>query len=194
MESPAYFIGDILSGTLFPGTFWILFDDSSWPTDDPGTPENERWDHIFSHYFIYDDTPGNEGWDGHFPPTGSGEPNPTWRFYTVAGDTVGGTTSGFKITIRDYNGNGILEDNEYASKVISSNIIAWINFSGGCFHNWCGQGSASGNLSVVNEETLEEELYVPSATSASGRLYLRDTSCNVGIESATWGRIKSIYK
>ena len=74
------------------------------------------------------------------------------------------------------------------------NLVAYINFGGGCFHNWCGQGSASGNMNTINEVTLEEELYVPSATSASGRLYLRDDGCNVGTESTTWGRIKSIYK
>jgi len=194
MESPAYFLGNIISGTLSPGTFWIRFDDSTWPMDDPGTSNNERWDYIFSHYFTYDATPDNEGWDGKFPPVGSGEPNPTWRFYTAAGDTLGGNCAGFLITIRDVNGNGILETSEYESKVISSNIIAWINYSGGCFNTWCGQGSFSGTLDVVNAETWEEELYVPSATSASGLLNLRDDGCSVGVEPATWGKIKSIYE
>ena len=47
MDSPPRFSGDIIQGTLFPGTFWIEFDDTGWPTDNTGTPENERWDYIF---------------------------------------------------------------------------------------------------------------------------------------------------
>ena len=43
------FAGDIISGDLAPGTFWIkLHMGSLWPADDPGTPENERWEYIFS--------------------------------------------------------------------------------------------------------------------------------------------------
>jgi hypothetical protein len=41
MASPPLFAGDIIFGTLFPGTFWLKFDDAGWPADDPGTPENE---------------------------------------------------------------------------------------------------------------------------------------------------------
>ena len=194
MDSPPRFSGDIIQGTLAPGTFWIEFDDTGWPTDNPGTPENERWDYIFSHYFTYDNSTGAEGWDGRFPPFGSGEPSPEWRFFTTAGDTLGGLCTAFVVSMRDLNADEILDWGEFALKEISMNMVAYINFGGGCFHNWCGQGSASGNMNTIDEETLEEELYVPSATSASGRLYLKDDGCNVGTESATWGRIKSIYR
>ena len=194
MASPPIFSGQITGGTLFPGTFWIKFNDTGWPMDNPSTPQNERLEYILSHYFHYDSTPGAESWDGYFPPTASGEPMPTWRFYTTAGDTLGGSCTQVTITVKDLNANGIMEDSEYASKVIAGNIVAYINYGGGCFHNFCGQGSFSGTLNVVNSQTMEEELYVPSATSASGRLYMRDGGCTVGVESSSWGQIKSIYR
>jgi hypothetical protein len=194
MASPPIFAGQIIGGTLFPGTFWVKFDDSGWPTDNPGTPDNERMDYIFSHYFHYDATPGAECWDGYFPPTGSGEPAPKWRFYTAAGDTLGGTCTQITITVPDANANGVVEDAEYAAKVISANTVAYINYGGGCFLNFCGQGSFSGTLTVTNPLSLEEELYVPSATTPIGRLSLRDGGCTVGVEASSWGAIKSIYR
>ncbi len=194
MDYSPTFSGDIIGGTLSPGTFWIEFDDTGWPQDDPGTPENERFDYIFSHYFTYDDTEGSEGWDGYFPPPGSGEPAPTWRFYTDAGDTLGGLCPAFTISIRDFDADGILDDNEYQSKVIATNLVAYINFSGGCFHSWCGQGNCHGDLDLVDESTWEERLYVPSASSASGVLQMRDDNCNVGVMKSTWGKIKDLYK
>jgi len=193
MDSPPYFIGDIINGTLAPGTFWISFNDDGWPEDDPGTPENERWDYIFSHFFSYDTTTGAEAWDGYFPPQSSGEEKPKWRFYTAAGDTLGGDCIGFVITIRDYDADGVVDDNEYQAKVISSNLVAYINYSSGCFHNYCGQGNFSGTMNVVSAP-WEEELYVPSASSASGRLLLRDDNCVTGVENRSWGAIKSIYR
>ena len=194
MASPPIFSGQIICGTLFPGTFWIKFDDAGWPMDNPSTPQNERLEYVFGHYFHYVSTPGAECWDGYFPPTASGEPMPTWRFYTAAGDTVGGSVTRITITIKDFNANGIMEDSEYASKVIGGNLVAYINYGGGCFHNFCGQGSFSGTMNVANSQTMEEGLYVPSATSASGMLNMRDGGCTVGVESSSWGQIKSIYR
>lgn len=188
------FAGDIIGGTLCPGTFLIFFDDSTWPVDNPETPQNERWDYIFAHYFHYDGTAGSEGWDGYFPPAGSGEPMPQWRFRTAAGDTLGGSCTQIVITIRDYNADGVLQDSEYASKVISGNMINYINYNGGCFRNFCGMGSFSGTLTVLDPNSREEQLYVPSETSASGRLDLKDGGCSVGVESSSWGHIKSIYR
>lgn len=194
MDSPVQFNGDIIQGTLAPGTFWIRLDDTSWPSDNPGTPENERLDYVLSHYFTYDATPGNEGWDGYFPPAGSGEPMPKWRFYTVAGDTLGGDCNSFVLTIRDVDADGIVDEGEYARKVFSANFIAYISYSGGCYNFFCGVGNCSGALDVTDQESLEEELYVPSATSASGNMILRDDNCHTATEASSWGGIKSIYR
>lgn len=194
MAHAPLFYGQITGGTVSPGTFWISFDDTGWPTDDPGTSQNERLDYVLSHYFHYDATVGGESWDGYFPPSGSGEPMPRWRFYTAAGDTVGGSCTQITITIRDVNANGVMEASEYASKVISGNMVAYINYGGGCFRNFCGTGSFSGTLNVVDAQTLVEALYVPSPELPSGRLYLKDGGCTVGVESSSWGTIKSIYR
>lgn len=194
MDSPPYWSGNITAGTLSTGIYWISMDDSSWPVDDPGTPENERWDFIFSNYYVYDDTPGNEGWDGTWPSSSLGDGAPEWRFFTDAGDTLGGLCSSFRIVIRDFNGNGILEDNEYEAKAFSIGFVCYINFSKGCFTSFCGQGNCSGTLDLLNQTTWEEDLYVPSPISASGRLYLRDTNCTTGSKSASWGSIKAIYR
>lgn len=195
MDSPPIFSGNIIGGTLSPGTFWIRFDDTGWPADNPGTTENERMAYLISHYFHYDGTEGAECWDGYFPPTGSGETMPTWRFYTTAGDTLGGSCTQITITIWDDNANAVMEDDEYASsKSISGNLVSYINYGGGCFDHVCGSGSFSGLLSVVNSLTMEEELYVPSASSASGRLSLSDDGCVTGVEPSSWGQIKSIYR
>jgi hypothetical protein len=195
MDEPPIFSGDIIGGTLSPGTFWVKFDDTGWPQDDPGTPEeNERLDYILSHYFTYDDTEGSECWDGVFPPSGSSEPKPTWRFYTDAGDTVGGLCTGFVISIRDFDADSIVDDNEYQSKQMSTNLIAYINFGGGCYESWCGHGNFHGDLDLIDEETWEEKFYVPSASSASGILIMQDDGCNVGVDDSTWGKIKSLYE
>jgi hypothetical protein len=193
MNSPPTFSGDIVGGTLSPGTFWIQFDDTGWPVDNPATTENERMDYLISHYFEYDDEVGAEGWDAYFS-AGSGESAPTWRFYTEVGDTLGGSCTQITITVRDINANAVMEDDEYATKVIGGNIVAYINYGGGCFENLCGMGSFSGMLSVVDSLTMEEELYVPSPTSASGRLSLHGDGCVVGVEPSSWGQIKSIYR
>lgn len=193
MDSPPVFSGTIISGTLAPGTFWFRIDDTGWPVDDPLTPNNERWDYIFANYFQYDPTPGAEGWDGRFPSSTEGELSPEWRFNLDVGDALGGLTTSFTITIRDYNANGILEDNEYANKVLSIGLYCYINFGTGEFENFCGQGSCSGTLNLVDEETWQEALYIPSAASPSGRLYLNDTNCHTGTRDASWGEVKNVH-
>lgn len=193
MDSPPYFSGTIISGTLSPATFWFRIDDSGWPADDPFTTPNERWEYIFANYFQYDPTPGAEGWDGHFPSSTPGELAPEWRFDAGSGDICGGLTTSFTITIPDLNANGILEDDEYANKVFSIGLFCYINFGTGEFESFCGQGNCAGTLDLVDEETGLEEFYVPSAASPSGRLYLRDTNCHTGDEESSWGEVKRIH-
>ncbi|GEM_PF-1593351 len=194
MDEPPIFEGVIFNGTLSPGTFWLAFDDTNWPVDDPETPTNERWDYIFAHYFTYDDTEGNEGWDGIFPPAASGEPASEWRFFTDAGDTLGGLATGLSITIRDYDADEIVDEDEYASKTIGGTFVAYINWSGGCFNSMCGQGAFHGTVDVINAETWEEQLDIPSSASATGKMFLFDEGCQTDSEISTWGKIKSIYK
>jgi hypothetical protein len=190
MDSPPTFTGPLSGGTLAPGTFFLWLNDTGWPTDNPGTPNNERWDYIFSTYFTYDPTEGAEGWDGYF--NGPGAPAPQWRIFTAAGDSLGGDCTGLVITIRDYNGDGVLQDGEYeVGKVISSNLVCYINYSGGVWHGYCGMGNFSGALDVITSGSWDEELYI---STGSGRCILNTTGCVTGVESDSWSGIKSIYR
>jgi hypothetical protein len=196
MAHPPRILGQIIGGNplLYPGTFWIVFDDTGWPTDDPGTPQNERLDYIIAQYFQYDSSAGAESWWGYFTPGNYGEPMPAWRFFSAAGDTLGGSCSEIMITIKDLNANGIMEASEYASKAMSGNMVSYVDYGGGCFNNSCGFGSFSGTLKVVNAGTMEEELYVRSPSYPSGLLYIQDGGCSLGVEESSWGSIKSIYR
>ncbi|HSG28407.1 MAG TPA: hypothetical protein VLA34_07990, partial [Candidatus Krumholzibacterium sp.] len=138
--------------------------------------------------------PGSEGWDGEWPSSTLGEGAPSYRFYTDAGDTLGGLCSSFRVVIRDVNANGILEDSEYVQKQFSIGFVCYINYSKGCFTSFCGQGNCSGTIDLLDEVTRDEELYVPSPISASGLMFLRDVSCQTGTEAKSWGSIKSIYQ
>jgi hypothetical protein len=193
MASPPVFSGNIIAGTLAPGTFWFRLDDTGWPADDNGTSNNERWDYIFSNYFQYDPTPGAEGWDGRFPSGMLGDYAPQWRFYTAAGDTCGGLTTSFTVTIRDYNADGIMQDSEYINKVFSIGLFCYINFGTGEFQSFCGQGNCSGTLDLLDDASWNEGFNVPSVSSASGRLYLRDSNCTTGTSESSWGKIKKIH-
>ncbi len=47
LNSPVTFQGMIDSGPMSPGSFVIGIDDTGWPLDNPGTPQDERWDFGF---------------------------------------------------------------------------------------------------------------------------------------------------
>ena len=192
-ENPTW-SGALTGGTLSPGTFWMKVDASGWPSDNPGTPENERWDYIFSNYFTYDDTEGAECWDAFFPNTDLGDSWLEWRFYMDNGDVVGGTSARFIVSVQDLNANGIMEDSEYQNKVCSGTLIAWINFGVGTYEGFCGTGGFSGQLTVTNQTTMEEKLYVPGPYWATGTMTLTDVGCSTPTESMSWGAIKSLCK
>ncbi len=194
MDDNPTWSGNLTAGTLSPGTFWMEIDDSCWPADDPGTPENERWDYIFSNYFSYNDTEGAECWDAFFPNTDLGDSWIEWRFMLDNGDIIGGTSGRFIVTVQDLNANGIMEDSEYQNKVCSGTLISWINFGAGSYAGFCGDGSFSGQLNVTDQSTMEEELYVPSPTWATGMMTMTDEGCSTATENSSWGAIKSLYK
>jgi hypothetical protein len=195
MDSPPIFSGYLIAGDVSPGQFWIYINDTGWDEDDPLTTEvNERWEYILANYFTYSNTTGNEGWDGQFAPTGLGIPHPTWRFWTDAGDTLGGILSALTVTIRDYDADQVVDEVEYANKVLGMNLVCYISYSGGCYYELCGQGSASGQLDVLDAEIWEEEIKIGSVTTASGLLILQSSGCTTATESKSWSGIKAIYK
>jgi hypothetical protein len=185
--SPAGFDGATIGGTLSPGTFVIDIDDVIWPVDDPGTPQNERWQYIFATYFRYDNSqPGAEKWTAYFPPLPVQLPVVTFSFYR-GGDKVGGILQSLIITISDKNANGIVDPSELYIQAVAGNLVAHVEQGTGAFSGFCGQGSMNGTMEGYDIS----QPYV--FTISTGNLLLRDYNCAVGVEAKTWGAVKEIY-
>jgi hypothetical protein len=187
LNSPVSFQGLIDSGPLSGGSFVIEIDDAGWPLDDPGTPENERWDYILATFFTYDNTAGGESWTGYFPIQGGVLPPVTWRF-SNGGDKLGGIIRYFVITILDSDADGEIDQDELANQTVAANFHSHIEQSAGVYEGWCGFGSGNGNLENF-DPSMDDTLTIPV-----GDLYLRDSNCAVPVEETTWGAVKTLYR
>jgi hypothetical protein len=185
--TPAVFDGSIFDGTLAPGTFVIDIDDVMWPPDDPGTPENERWNYVFNHYFTYDNSQaGAEKWTAYLPPQGEQLPVVTWSFYTN-GDKIGGILQSMVITISDKDSDGVVDMDEMNLQAVGGNLVSHIEQSTGEFEGFCGGGSLNGSIEGYDLS----QPYV--MTISNGQLILRDYNCQVAVDEKTWGAVKQIY-
>jgi len=184
--APAGFDGSIIGGTLAPGTFVIDIDASTWPVDNPATPQNERWGYVFGHYFVYDNTPGAASWTMHLPPLPEQTPVVTWSFYHN-GDKIGGIMMSLIITISDKDNDGVLDPVELEIQAVSGNLVCHIEQSTGIYEGLCGGGSLNGTMEGFDNS----QPYV--LTISGGNLLLRDFGCQVATENTTWGAIKEIY-
>jgi hypothetical protein len=185
--SPAEFDGSIYAGTLSPGTFIIEIDDVIWPVDNPGTPQNERWQYIFANYFHYDNSqPGAEKWTAYFPPLPIQIPVVTFSYQRGA-DRVGGILQSMIVTISDANHNGIVDSAELNVQAVAGNLVAHIEQCEGVYEGFCGAGSMNGTLEGYGIGAP----YV--ITVSTGNLLLRDFGCTVGVDHTTWGAVKQIY-
>ncbi len=187
LNSPVTFQGMIDSGPMSPGSFVIGIDDTGWPLDNPGTPQDERWDFILATFFTYDNTTGGEHWDGYFPIQGSVLPPVTWQF-TNGGDKVGGIIRYLIVTILDSDHDGEVDQDELANQSVAANLQVHIEQSQGIYNGWCGSGNMNGNLENF-DPNMDDILTLPI-----GNLYLRDFSCAVPVEETTWGAVKTLYK
>lgn len=187
LNSPAVFQGIITSGPMNGGSFVIEIDDSGWPIDNPGTPEDERWDHLLAEFFTYDNTPGGERWLGYFPAQGALLPPVIWRF-SNGGDQLGGIIRYFIITILDSDQDGDVDQDELANQAVAANFNVHIEQSQGVYFGMCGFGTGNGNLENF-DPSMDDVLTIPV-----GNLYLRDASCAVPVEESTWGAVKVLYR
>ncbi len=186
LANPAEFNGIIDAGTLAGGTFVINIDDSGWPTDDPMTPQNERWDYLLSNYYTYSPTTNNEHWTGYFPLYGGVVPPVLWHFYN-GGNNLGGIIRYLIITISDDDKDGIVDQSELMNQAVAGNLQSHIEQSTGSYFGMCGIGSMNGNLQDF-DPTLFDLLTIPI-----GNLYLRTVSCAVPAENPSWGAVKAMY-
>jgi hypothetical protein len=187
LNSPAVFQGNIYDGPMSGGWFVIEIDDTDWPIDNPGTPQNERWDYLLANYFSYDNTPNGEHWVGYFPMEGGLLPPVTWRFTDMTGQ-LGGIIRYLIITILDSDADGEVDQDELANQAVAANFHSHIEQSLGMYEGWCGFGPANGNLENF-DPNMDDLLTIPV-----GNLYLRDLNCAVPVEEKTWGAVKMLYR
>ena len=185
--SPAGFDGSIISGTLSPGTFVIDIDDVIWPVDNPGTPQNERWQYVFANYFRYDNSqPGAEKWTAYFPPLPVQLPVVTFSF-RHGGDTVGGILQSLIITISDKDHDAVVDATELNIQAVAGNLVAHIEQGTGVYTGYCGTGSMNGTMEGY--DITQAFVF----TTGTGYLHLNNVGCSVGVEESTWGAVKQIY-
>lgn len=182
--SPPGWEGIIDCGTLDGGYFTIYIDDTGWPTDDPGTPENERWNYIVSTFFTYIAEPLNEHWVGYIPLSGSPAPPVIFHFYNN-GDNLGGVMY-LNITIIDKDADGIMDQADLMNQSLGANIRLHVEQATGRFEGMCGVGSMNGTIEDF-DPTPNDILTVPS-----GRIFL-STNCTLPTQNTTWGAVKSLY-
>jgi hypothetical protein len=183
---PPVFQGLVSSGPMAGGMFVIEIDDTGWPIDNPGTPQDERWDFILATYFVYDPIYNGKHWDGTFPASGSLYPVVTWRF-TDGADRVGGIIVNLIITIADTDNDGIVDQDELGNQQVAGNFIAHIEQSAGVWDDHCGAGSCNGSLENY-DPGMDDILTI------GGTLYMRDFSCAVPVKNTTWGIVKELYR
>lgn len=186
LNSPPGFEGTIDSGVFANGFFTIYIDDTGWPVDNPGTPQNERWNYIISTFFTYTAEPNNEHWTGYFPLQGTIAPPVVWRFYNN-GDKLGGIIRYLNITITDNDKDGVIDQDELMIQAVAANLQAHIEQSKGVYESWCGFGSMNGTIEDFDPTPMD------MFTIPYGLLRMRDYSCAVPTEHMTWGAVKSLY-
>jgi hypothetical protein len=183
MKNGADYTGTFMFGMT--GSWTIDVDDTFWPDE---SDSNARWTFIWNNFFTYDDTPGAKAWFGTFDLSTLGT-IPTFEFVTASpGGTVAGDCT-FRIMIRDWNGDGVLQQSE---KHDDSQIVYTLsvnpNLGTGHFATVgerCGTGSiSSGNFRFVNppEDNIIQIVGI-----------LQTNECPSPVEETTWGTIKALY-
>ena len=176
--------GATYSGTFMygmSGTWTIDVDDTLWPDE---ADSNARWDYLWD-FFVYDDTPGANAWFGNFDFATLGTV-PSFEFVTTSpGGTVASDCT-FRIMIRDWNGDGVLQQTEkHGDNNITYTTSINPELGTGEFENWCGYGSiSSGNFKFRNPDFLNTIQIVGS---------LHTQECPSPVEQTTWGTIKALY-
>lgn len=182
--SPPGWEGMVDCGTLDGGYFTIFIDETGWPTDDPGTPENERWDFIVASFFTYIPEELNEHWSGWIPIQNTPAPPVVFHYYNN-GDNFGGAMN-LNFTIIDKDKDGVMDSEDLMTQAFAANFTVHVEQGTGRFEGLCGPGSMNGTIEDY-DPTPMDILTVPS-----GQWIVR-TDCTVPAEHTTWGAVKSLY-
>jgi hypothetical protein len=176
----------ITNGPLAGGSFVIEIVDPVWPLDNPGTPENERWDYILANHFVYSTT-GDPHWTGHFPLYGGLLPIVEFRFANGGEDQIGGIIKYLVITIVDSDEDGHVDQDELGTQAVAANFECHKEQGGGGYEDYCGNGSGNGTLENF-DPGMDDIL------TLSGTLWMRNFSCAVPVTESTWGTVKTLYE
>jgi hypothetical protein len=179
LNAPDY-VGTFMFGMT--GTWTIEVDDSAWPPPGPA-----RFDYIWDNYFAdhYVPTPGGEAWFGDF----DGLTLPSVPQFTFDTTSPGGLLAGditFRIMVRDWDADGVLDDQEkYDNLNFNATISVNPDFGTGYFMISCGHGSiASGNFNFVDPPGVD-------VLQITGQI--QTYPCPSPTEQTSWGTIKAMY-
>lgn len=167
------------SGT---GTLRITLNSTGWPTDPAA-----RFDYIWTTYFAanWDNSTGEAKWVGQIP----------GRFYINATSAPAGYLGwcegsiNAKITVRDFNGNQILEASERDRQHLFDGRLSKLctDPAGGEMDCKWGWGAVASNYFSFEEDPVDT-LY------NGANLTLMATGCESGAEPTTWSSVKSLYR
>jgi hypothetical protein len=183
--SPPGWEGFIDCGTLNGGYFTIHVDDTGWPVDNPGTPQNERWNYIVANFFTYVSEPLNEHWVGYLPMQGTPAPPVVFRFYNN-GDKLGGVMF-LNFTIVDKDKDGVMDAEDLMTQAFAANIRPHVEQGTGRFEGKCGVGSMNGTIEDFDPTPID------IFTVPYGTINLRTVGCTLPAEHSTWGMVKTLY-
>lgn len=182
MESPVLFDGTVTTGEplLNGGYWWLSIDDTGWPAD---TDQQVRWDYIAATYYHPNYDPFTLAWTATFDGNTTASP-PQWATGNGGSGMTG--TAVMQLTIYDFDGDGVIDDDERAFNVFSGTLIVVKNGEG-LFAGLCGLGSYSGALDNPDPGNFADDNF-------SGSTILDVEDCSVPVEEVTWGHIKSKYR
>jgi hypothetical protein len=178
--------GTITSGGA--GTFRITLDDTGWP---PYSDPVSRFNHIWNTFFAanWDTAAGQAKWVGQIP----------GRFYistTSAPLGYNGWCEGSlnaKITVRDYNGNQVLDPAELDEQHLFDGRLSKLcdypdgDPAGGEMANTWGWGAVASNY-------FSFEMWPVDTIYNGTNLTLMTMGCTTVTEPTTWSAVKSLYR
>jgi hypothetical protein len=184
----AFYSGTITSGGV--GIVQIWWDDSLWPTD-----PDERFDSLWAWYFadnyVVQESPDPSKWVGTIP---------GWVYISASSAPVGYNGSCVcyiiaRITVKDWNWNGVLDTWELKTKqhLFNGNLSKLCDYyDDGEMMGTMGSGSISSNyFSFYPPDPPNVDTLYSVGVPAQLNIF---PFCPVSVEQSSWGAIKALYK
>jgi hypothetical protein len=191
LKSPVIYSGTM--SIIAEGTWWFQIDDTSWEdTSDPDARFDFIWDRFFAPNYGSDIL--GKKWSGYFEaatavPYGDDPPTFGMDFTSSSGFPYSGHIGGsirITITVRDSNGNGVLDPGEKAANgSMNADTLHEPGEGTGDFTGLCGFGSLGANdfnfVYPDDDDSIQNGWYVTTKT------------CESPVEEHSWGAIKALF-